>query len=113
MTLAEGSYAAFAILNAVRLIGYFPQILQIRRDTDGAKAVSITTWSIFSAAHLATVSYAIIVAGDVTMSVVFALNTLGCLAIVACTVLKRLELGNLLTGRRDETFRTANEPGRP
>jgi hypothetical protein len=93
MTLAEYSFGAFAILNTARLIGYFPQIMRVHRDTDGAKAVSIGTWTLFAAANIATVSYALVVANDVAMAIVFALNTIGCLAIVGFTVWKRFELG--------------------
>jgi hypothetical protein len=93
MTLAEYSFGAFAILNTARLVGYFPQIMRVRRDTDGAKAVSVGTWTLFAAANIATVSYALIVANDVAMAIVFALNTIGCLAIVGFTVWKRFELG--------------------
>jgi hypothetical protein len=93
MTLAECSFGAFAILNTARLIGYLPQIMRVHRDTNGAKAVSIATWTLFAAANLATVGYALIVANDAAMAIVFALNTIGCSAIVGFTVWKRFELG--------------------
>ena len=100
MTLAECSFGAFAILNAARLVAYFPQILRIRGDTHGAKAVSIATWSLFAAANLATVSYALVVAHDSAMAIIFTLNTLGCLAIVGFTVWKRFERGIWHSHRR-------------
>jgi hypothetical protein len=56
MTLAEYSFGASAILNTARLVGHFPQIMRVRRDTDGAAAVSIGTWTLFAAANIATVS---------------------------------------------------------
>jgi hypothetical protein len=89
MTLAECSFGAFAILNTARLIGYIPQIMRVHRDTDGAKAVSVATWTLFAAANVATVSYALIVARDIPMAIVFGLNTVGCVAIVGFTVGKR------------------------
>jgi hypothetical protein len=91
MTLAEYSFGAFAILNSARVVAYFPQIMCIRGDGHGAKAVSIATWSLFAAANLATVSYALIVANDSAMAIIFALNTLGCVTIVALTAWKRFE----------------------
>jgi len=93
MTLAECSFGAFMILNTARLVGYFPQIMRVLRDADGARAVSIATWTLFAAANMATVSYALIAANDAAMAVVFSLNTMGCLAIVGFTVWKRFELG--------------------
>ena len=81
------------MLNTARLIGYLPQMLRIYGDADGARAVSIATWTLFAAANLATVSYAVVVADDTAMAVVFGLNTIGCLIIVGLTVWKRFELG--------------------
>jgi hypothetical protein len=89
MTLADYSFGAFAFLNTARLLGYFPQIVRVHRDTNGARAVSLFTWLLFSAANIATVSYAMIVANDIAMAAIFALNTIGCLAIVGLTMWRR------------------------
>jgi hypothetical protein len=91
MTLAECSFSAFAILNIARVIAYFPQVMRVYADDNGAKAVSITTWSLFAGANLTTASYALVSINDPAMAVVFALNTLGCLTIVAFTVWKRFK----------------------
>jgi hypothetical protein len=90
MTLVEWSFGAFAILNTARLIGYLPQLMRVHRDTNGAEAVSIATWTLFATANLATVSYALIVVDDAALAIAFALNTLGCVAIVGLTVWKRI-----------------------
>ncbi|MET4035784.1 hypothetical protein ABIB94_007485 [Bradyrhizobium sp. JR7.2] len=89
MTLADYSFGAFAFLNTARLLGYFPQILRVHRDDSGAKAVSVFTWLLFSAANIATVSYAMIVSHDAAMAIIFALNTVGCLTIVGLTMWRR------------------------
>ncbi|MCK1757762.1 hypothetical protein IVA78_21700 [Bradyrhizobium sp. 137] len=89
MTLADYSFGAFAFLNTARLLGYFPQIVRVHRDSNGAKAVSVFTWLLFSAANIATVSYAMIVSHDAAMATIFALNTLGCLTIVGLTMWRR------------------------
>jgi hypothetical protein len=94
MTLAEYSLGAFAVLNAARLIAYFPQALRIYLDVNGARAVSIATWALFAAANLATVSYALTVAEDVLVATVFSLNSVGCLVIVGFTMWKRIEAGD-------------------
>ena len=93
MTLADYSFGAFAILNTARLVGYFPQIISVHRDTAGAKAVSISTWLLFAAANVATVSYAVAAAQDLAMAIIFSLNTAGCLAILALTTWKRIASG--------------------
>lgn len=102
MTLAEYSLVAFALLNGARILAYLPQMIQIHRDPDGAAAVSLVAWSLFAASNVATVCYAVIVAHDWLGAVVFALNSVGCLGIVALTLFKRLAHGGLpfSAGRR-------------
>ena len=90
MTLAECSFGAFTILNIVRLVAYVPQLMRVHRDINGAESVSLATWSLFAAANLATVGYALTAAHDVPLAITFSLNALGCLAIVGLTVWKRL-----------------------
>jgi hypothetical protein len=94
MTLADYSLGAFAVLNAARVIAYFPQAIRIYLDANGAKAVSIATWTLFAAANLATVSYALTVAEDFLVAFIFSLNAIGCLVIVGFTIWKRIEAGH-------------------
>jgi uncharacterized protein with PQ loop repeat len=90
MTLAEFSLTAFALLNGGRIIAYFPQIARVYRDRNGATAVSLMTWIIFTAANLATVSYALVISRDVIVAAIFALNAFGCLVIAVMTAVRRL-----------------------
>jgi len=90
MTLAEYSMTAFALLNGGRVLAYMPQIICVYRDPDGAMAVSLLTWMMFTAANLATVSYAITVSGDLVVAGIFALNALGCLIITTLIVVRRI-----------------------
>jgi hypothetical protein len=52
--------------------------------------VSLTTWLMFTAANLATVSYAITVSSDLVVAGIFALNAAGCLAITSLVALRRI-----------------------
>jgi hypothetical protein len=79
----------FAVLNSGRAIAYWPQIVSIYRDPGGATAVSLWTWTVFTAANVATVIYALAGLDDVVVAAVFGLNTVGCGAIVALTTYKR------------------------
>lgn len=92
MTLADYSLAAFALLNGGRTVAYFPQMVRVYRDPNGAAAVSLFTWALFAASNVATVAYALAVANDRLVALVFALNAACCLAIVALTVLKRVRM---------------------
>jgi hypothetical protein len=90
MTLAEYSMTAFALLNGARVVAYMPQIICVYRDPNGAVAVSLLTWIMFTAANLATVSYALTVSSDLVVAVVFALNALGCLTIATLITVRRI-----------------------
>jgi uncharacterized protein with PQ loop repeat len=91
MTLAEYSLTAFAVLNGARIAAYVPQIQRICRDQNGAAAVSIVTWMLFAFANAATVAYALLVANDMLVAVIFTLNAIGCLGVAALTAAKRWE----------------------
>jgi hypothetical protein len=90
MTLAEYSMTAFALLNGARVVAYMPQIVCVYRDPNGAVAVSLLTWIMFTASNLATVSYALTVSCDLMVAGVFALNALSCLVITALIAMRRI-----------------------
>ena len=92
MTLADYSMTAFALLNGGRAVAYFPQMIRVYRDPHGAAAVSLTTWTLFAAANVATVCYALTVSNDRVVAIVFALNAVGCMAIAALTLVKRMRM---------------------
>ena|SRR5882762_110786 len=92
MTLADYSMTAFALLNGGRAIAYFPQMIRVYRDPHGAAAVSLMTWTLFAAANVATVCYALTVSNDRVVAIVFALNAVGCMAIAALTLIKRMRM---------------------
>jgi uncharacterized protein with PQ loop repeat len=79
---------AFSITNIFRLFAYLPQIALILSDKD-TSAVSVTTWLLFFASNGVTVLYAMIVAADMTMSLVFLANTICCATIVGLVHWKR------------------------
>ena len=90
MTLADYSMTAFAVLNGGRVLAYVPQILCIYRCRNGATAVSLMTWLMFTAANIATVAYALTISSDLVVAAVFALNALFCMIITALIAFRRL-----------------------
>jgi hypothetical protein len=74
----------------MRLLAYIPQIMAIVRDHHGAEAISCVTWTLFAFAHLSTVVYGWLVAGDVCMVLVFSVNFVACLLIIGLTGYKRM-----------------------
>jgi uncharacterized protein with PQ loop repeat len=89
ITPADLALGVFSICNTLRVFAYLPQIMKIGRDTQGAVAISYTTWALFGVSHLSTVAYAVVVVDDWRMAVIFGANTLCCLAILGLTAWKR------------------------
>ena len=89
MSGAETALAAFTIFNAVRVVAYVPQIAKIAADSNGASAVSITTWLLFALSHASTVAYAVFSVGDMALAAIFGVNTAFCALIVGLTVSRR------------------------
>ena len=86
---ADVALIVFTTSNTARVFAYLPQIVKIRHDTQGATAISYTTWTLFGVAHLSTVAYAVLVVDDWRMAAVFAANTGCCAIIVGLTAWKR------------------------
>jgi hypothetical protein len=89
MTATEAALLLFTACNSLRVLAYVPQIVRIAHDRDGAAAISCMTWALFAVSHLSTVAYAALVLRDPTIALVFAGNTLACLAILGLTWVKR------------------------
>ena len=86
---ADIALVVFTACNTARVFAYLPQIAKIRRDTQGATAISYVTWILFGVSHLSTVLYAVLVVDDWRMAAVFAANTVCCAIIVGLTAWKR------------------------
>ncbi len=81
----------FIAMNALRLLAYVPQIVQLWRDQRGAKGISCASWTMFTAANCSTALYALFVQNAHLPAFLFGLSTLGSFAILALTALRRLE----------------------
>jgi uncharacterized protein with PQ loop repeat len=79
---------AFSVTNFFRLFAYLPQIALLLSERD-TSAVSVATWLLFLVSNGMTALYAVIVAADMTMSLVFLANTICCATIVGLVHWKR------------------------
>ena len=104
MTVADIAMLAFTACNSVRVFAYAPQIAAIACDKSGARAISCTTWGLFAVSHLSTVGYAVLIAVDQRMAMIFAANAACCAAIVVLTLFKRRAVAR--QSRRNETAST-------
>lgn len=89
MTLAEATLLAFTAFSGLRLISYLPQIHKVARDTNGASAISYSTWTLWTGSHVSTGLYAGINLGDRVLALASALYALCCVAVIAMTAIKR------------------------
>lgn len=115
MTLAEYSMTAFALLNGGRAFAYIPQMIRVYRDPHRAAAVSVTTWTLFTAANVATIFYAVTVYRDFVMASIFGLNALGCSLIVGMILIRRVSRSPLpkTASLSDEVAAIAPTSGAP
>jgi enoyl-CoA hydratase/carnithine racemase len=81
--------AAFDLFNVLRLASYFPQLVAVARDQNGATAISFSCWSIWIGANAATAAYAWLNLRDVPLAVVSAFNGICCGAVLTLALYKR------------------------
>jgi uncharacterized protein with PQ loop repeat len=79
----------FVTVNSARILAYLPQIHAAWRCNDGARSISMLTWSYFALAHLTGAFYCSAVTNDPKLAAVFVANCLACSALVAVVGWKR------------------------
>lgn len=99
MELSQVTLLVFALFNSLRLVSYFPQIVRIVTDTNGASAISFSTWILWTGSHLATGAYAAINLHDLYLTAASALFATCCVVVIVLTAMKRR---GLLVGTRNE-----------
>lgn len=95
MHLEEITLALFAACNSVRIFAYVPQIRKAAADTNGASAISGTTWSLFLVANLSTIAHALVNLGDWWLAACFTGNAVCCIAILGIAYWKKSRHGCL------------------
>jgi hypothetical protein len=82
----------FVTVNSARMLAYLPQIYAAWHCNEGARSISLVTWSYFALAHLTGTFYSLSVANDPKLAAVFVGNCLACSALVAVVGWKRWTL---------------------
>ena len=99
MAFPEITLALFSLFNVMRLGSYLPQIVRVAKDTEGAKAISYCTWSVWVGANASTAAYAAVNIADWMLFTVSTLNTLGCTTVIVLTMWKRRQFALKDSGR--------------
>jgi hypothetical protein len=89
---------AYGFFNMLRLMSYAPQMFLLAQDRSGAKAISISSWLIWTGANFTTAIYAWVRLADASLSIMNAFNTACCITVLALVVYKRTTLGQGLGG---------------
>ena len=58
------TFLLFTAFSGLRIFSYLPQIRRVARDTNGASAISYSTWALWTGANIATALYALTNLGD-------------------------------------------------
>ena len=89
MELSSLTLLLFTAFSSVRVISYVPQIRKVVQDTNGASAISYSTWIMWTGAHTATGLYAAINLADTYLACMSALYAGCCMIVIGVTILKR------------------------
>lgn len=84
---------SYGFFNMLRLMSYAPQMVLLAQDKSGAKAISISSWLIWTAANFTTAVYAWVRLADASLSIMNAFNTGCCVTVLALVIYKRATLG--------------------
>jgi hypothetical protein len=89
MDLSHIAFFLFAAFSALRMVSYLPQIYRVARDTNGATAISYSTWGLWTGANVATALYACVNLHDLYLASVSVVYATCCIAVIVLTLIKR------------------------
>jgi hypothetical protein len=104
-TVTEIVIWAFGIVNAVEILSHLPQIFVALGCRDGARSISLATWSYFAFAYFTGALYFVCAARDNALATLFFGNFLACVTLVCIVTAKRRRLAQTATPRPAESTR--------
>lgn len=95
----------YFISNTFRIFSYVPQVIQIARQNDDVKAISLWTWGMWALSNVTTALYAALALAqpDWLLVLLNAGNTIGCLSVMGLVVYKRKMYNSVASDRLEET----------
>jgi uncharacterized protein with PQ loop repeat len=79
----------YLVTNSARLFTYIPQIAAVWRSRDGARALSLITWTSWVVSHAMAVLYGAVVLRDMFFMAVSTINLVCCAVVVAIAARRR------------------------
>ena len=101
MDAAGITFALFTIFSSLRIISYVPQIRRVALDSNGATAISYSTWALWTGANIATALYAAINLHELYLSAVSGVYAICCVVVILLTILKRRRLRPTINPRQE------------
>lgn len=92
VSLPQMTLFLYSLFNMLRVVSYIPQIWRIAQDTEGAQAISYTTWALWVGANLSTALYAWVNLHDVPLALLNGANAFCCGVVIALTFYKRASM---------------------
>lgn len=87
------TFLLFTVFSSLRVVSYLPQIRKVALDTNGATAISYSTWSLWTCANVATALYAGINLQNPFLSTVSSIYAICCIVVICITLFKRRHSG--------------------
>jgi hypothetical protein len=88
-TLTEIVIWTFGVVNAGEMLSHLPQIFVALGCRDGARSISLATWSYFAFAYFTGALYFLCAAHDSSLAALFFGNFLACVALVCVVIVRR------------------------
>lgn len=105
----------YLVTNSLRGFTYIPQIVVVWRSQDGARSLSLLTWSAWLVAHVAAVLYGLVLR-DPFFTTISLINFAGCATVVSIAAKRRGQSNRLEReglAPSSAAFRTLSEPVSP
>ena len=94
----------YIIFNSGRVFSYIPQIIAVFKEQNPVLAISLITWSFWTAANFTTALYATVVLPDVLLAAMSYGNTFCCAVVVLLVIYKRYKYNYWPKSKRNKFF---------
>ena len=80
---------ANVLFTSFRIAAHVPQLIAVIRDPGDARAISVTSWTMFAMANSSNAVYALVLVSDWLMFTINLLSTTSCLVVASVAFIKQ------------------------